>query len=419
MTFEVTSATYVEAVASAQVVDVALPFSYPLAVVSVSYLDAVVSYAQYLDAVVVMGHLVYAAEPEPTDTTAPTLVITSGAASIYQGATTSLNFAFSEDVGSTFAQSDVVVGGGASIYFDGVGDYLIVSPNDFAFGVGDLTTELLVYPTASAIQGILSTGNGLLANPYFYLNGLTPTLFYNDTCVCTGPDLTINSWNHVALTRYGTVFKIHTNGHGGINGVYSDSLTAGGPITIGASSAGTQYLNGHLKDLRITKGVARYTANFTPPAEPLSLTGDPHAANVVLLLKGEGANNSTTFVDSSPVPKTITAFGNAKISTDQSPFGGGTLSNFTGSGVNYSATFTGTSVGTASVSVASGAYADAAGNLGAAASLTLDVLEVYPFFSIGSTQPYSALSSLMSMGSDPVTMEYKTVPFTIRFGENS
>lgn len=207
MTFEVTSATYVEAVASAQIVDVALPFSYPLAVVSVSYLDAVVSYAQYLDAVVVMGHLVYAAEPEPTDTTAPTLAITAGAASIYQGATTSLTFAFSEDVGATFTQTDVVVTGG-------------------------------------------------------------------------------------------------------------------------------------------------------------------------------------------------------------------TLSSFTGSGANYSATFTATSVGTASISVASGAYADAAGNLGAAASRAVDVLEVYPFFSIGSTQPYSALSSLMSMGSDPVTMEYKTVPFTIRFGEN-
>jgi hypothetical protein len=48
--------------------------------------------------------------------------------------------------------------------------------------------------------------------------------------------------------------------------------------------------------------------------------------NTQLLLHANGANNSTTFLDSSSTKKTVTAFGNAKISTAQSKFGGSSAS---------------------------------------------------------------------------------------------
>ncbi len=53
--------------------------------------------------------------------------------------------------------------------------------------------------------------------------------------------------------------------------------------------------------------------------------GDPNFANVSLLLHGDGANGSTTIIDSSPSPKTVTAVGNAQISTLQSRFGGASI----------------------------------------------------------------------------------------------
>lgn len=52
------------------------------------------------------------------------------------------------------------------------------------------------------------------------------------------------------------------------------------------------------------------------------LPTDPYFSNVSLLLHMDGANNSTTFTDSSPDPKTVTVGGNTKISTAQSKFGG-------------------------------------------------------------------------------------------------
>jgi hypothetical protein len=66
---------------------------------------------------------------------------------------------------------------------------------------------------------------------------------------------------------------------------------------------------------------------FAAPAGPT----DPYFANVSLLLHGDGANGSTTIVDNSPSPKTVTAVGDAQISTAQSKFGGASIA-FDGNG---------------------------------------------------------------------------------------
>ena len=64
------------------------------------------------------------------------------------------------------------------------------------------------------------------------------------------------------------------------------------------------------------------------------VAGDPYLPNTSLLLHGDGANNSTNIIDSSSNPKSITATGNARISTDQSRFGGSSI--LINSGVVYS-----------------------------------------------------------------------------------
>lgn len=58
---------------------------------------------------------------------------------------------------------------------------------------------------------------------------------------------------------------------------------------------------------------------------------DPQIANVILLLHGEGANNSTTIVDSSLSARTLTAVGDAKISTTRQKAGLASIA-FDGSG---------------------------------------------------------------------------------------
>jgi len=40
-------------------------------------------------------------------------------------------------------------------------------------------------------------------------------------------------------------------------------------IGIGNNADAISYFPGYIQDLRITKGLARYTGNFTPPTVPL------------------------------------------------------------------------------------------------------------------------------------------------------
>jgi hypothetical protein len=64
---------------------------------------------------------------------------------------------------------------------------------------------------------------------------------------------------------------------------------------------------------------------------PVIVTGDPYYANVALLLHADGTNGSTTFIDNSPVPKTVTAFADAQISTSVFKYGTGSA-KFDGTG---------------------------------------------------------------------------------------
>lgn len=56
-----------------------------------------------------------------------------------------------------------------------------------------------------------------------------------------------------------------------------------------------------------------------------AIVGDPFFSSVSLLLRGNGANGSTTILDTSPRPKSVTLFGNVQISTSQSIYGGSSI----------------------------------------------------------------------------------------------
>lgn len=166
--------------------------------------------------------------------------------------------------------------GNGSGYFDGSGDYLSVADSNDWDVSGDYTVEFYFYLLEQSgiayTKCILATMPAGQTTGFFvghYLGNLT-IINSSQPALSGSGSLLINTWYHLALVWYGSSFKVYFNGvvlYSGATGTTSTS----NPLIIGNSSPVdvNRYFYGHIQDLRITKGVARYTANFTPPARLL------------------------------------------------------------------------------------------------------------------------------------------------------
>ena len=233
--------------------------------------------------------------------------------------------------------------GGSSAYFDGDNDYLIVQGNnesvDFS---GDFTLECWFRKDNTA-------GNTKI----FDLRGINPVHTGGDTVKALGDTLLIdinggdfrcfvdgadrstsgniwaaNTWYHVAVQRSAGTINAWVNGTRYVDYAGSDDYTSifevNQPIGMGASTTGLeQDWPGYIDEIRWST-VARYTngASITVPTAAFANDADTY-----MLLHCDDVNGSTTFEDdTSPPPartaKTLSAYGNAQVSTAQSKFGG-------------------------------------------------------------------------------------------------
>ena len=277
--------------------------------------------------------------------------------------------------------------GASSMYFDGTGDRLEVPAHaDWNFGTGDFTIDFWVNPSVTVndrgLVGVRKT-SGNDANEWavlFYAQA-NRVEWGNGVAVLldSGAAVAQDAWTHVAVVRNAGTLKIYYDGVEQAsmtdNGDYNDA----GALTVGEDlhPAGGPPFNGFMDEVRISKGIARWTADFVPPVGAYTapnvaptatgvgilgteqvgetLTGsytyndadgdlegdttfrwlrsdtvdgtytaitvpDP---NIKLLIHGDGTGQ--TFTDESASAHTITTNGDATQSTTQSQFGGSAL----------------------------------------------------------------------------------------------
>ena len=220
---------------------------------------------------------------------------------------------------SSQAYSTSVYGG--SGYLNGSSDYLTASSNSaFAFGAGAFTIEFWIYPTdnfhyfASPFTTGSSTSDFVLD---VQTTGLTLDVNNNAAILATSSiPLTLNSWNHVAVSRgaSGTTLYIFINGQIGASVTNSTSWTNTGNVTIGKQAG--YYVPGYITDLRVVKGTQVYSSAFTPPTSQLTAI-----TNTSLLLSMQNAG----IYDNAMGTDYITG-GSAQISTSVKKYGTGSLS---------------------------------------------------------------------------------------------
>jgi hypothetical protein len=184
-----------------------------------------------------------------------------------------------ETVGNAQLSTAVKKYGNASIYFDGTGDYLYSLGQSYVLGTGDFTIECWAYATGGTNNGlfqIASTAGGFGGVTGLALGVGTSnkfSLYYGSggNIASTGTAANQNTWNHFAVVRNSGVTKVYLNGvldtTIGTSGAVTDTTNYTGTyLTVGGYYSSTYVWQGYIDDLRITKGVARYTTTFTPPS---------------------------------------------------------------------------------------------------------------------------------------------------------
>jgi hypothetical protein len=166
--------------------------------------------------------------------------------------------------------------GGASGIFDGTGDFIDASASASPDASSSFTLEFWIYPSAvtgadRAIfdsRGTNATGAGFV----WFINTSARLQVYGNNGVLyseSSSGVAVGSsagWQHVALVCSGTTWTYWIDGS--FAGSFTATATAPQRTRIGARQDGAAAYTGYIDDFRITKSVARYTSNFTPPTAP-------------------------------------------------------------------------------------------------------------------------------------------------------
>ena len=186
-----------------------------------------------------------------------------------------------ETVGNAQVSTTQTKFGTTSMAFDGTGDQLLLPYRptlDLASGDWTIEGWLYLNSVSPTTQGVITLFNGNAVsqtNVQYIIRVNTSNLVFEcgistTTYSISFSGITTGTWYHFAMVRNGTTMMGFLNGtKSGTTPTLASNLNTSTTwvTSIGRyTSGGTNYdLNGYIDDLRITKGVARYTANFTAP----------------------------------------------------------------------------------------------------------------------------------------------------------
>lgn len=208
--------------------------------------------------------------------------------------------------GNTRISTAQSVFGGSSGYFDGEGDYLTVAANaKFYFGTEDFTLAAWVYIAANSSAdaagnrgaGVVFNDSGSVASMEFLIKGNSATTgtglqlgLTSGSYVSVSANTAISQseWHLVEVSRVSGVAYFFLDGNLIGSSVFAYAVgNASTPLKIGGrtwNAAYNDYLNGHIGELVVLKGIGLHTASYTPSPTPFYY---PTLADMTPQLLGE------------------------------------------------------------------------------------------------------------------------------------
>ena len=233
-----------------------------------------------------------------------------------------------------------------SVFFDGADSYLVCTDNsDFALGTGDFTVEAWFLVSTnldyrSLIDNRTSVSDdwmiGMRSNDRIYV--------YAGAFLLESPtgSVTPGHWHHVAYVRSSGTHALYLNGVSvATSSTSKDYDSQKLAISAPPYNAGAEEFKGYVSNVRIVKGTALYTTDFTPSTSKLT------AVDGTVLLCCQDSDNPTQ----EATGKTITAHGGLLQTASELTAGALTSSNYSSAESDWSF-----SNGVATVSMSSGGY---------------------------------------------------------------
>jgi hypothetical protein len=189
-----------------------------------------------------------------------------------------------ETVGNAQIDTTTKKFGTGSLEFDGTTDYVVQPTSDnYGYSTGDFTIEFWAYfDDVTTSRTVVSNLSGAASvNPHIYIFNGTLRYFTASADRITSSSLSTGQWYHIALARSGSSTKMFIDGNqAGSTYTDTNNYLATAPLGIGTYWSGgspvtSNTFDGYIDDLRITKGVARYTTTFTPPTAAFPNIGEP------------------------------------------------------------------------------------------------------------------------------------------------
>ena len=204
--------------------------------------------------------------------------------------------------------------GSGSFEFDGDGDSLTFDTSSGLSLDGDFTIEFYIFNNTIALDTqhpspiTMPSESGHLSQIYTNSSNDYYGLYKQSDIVTTGNNSALTGvWQHVAFTRKGST--CHAFLDGVLKNTASSTVTFGGTsgtYRIGSYNGSGGDVNGFISNLRIIKGNALYTVNFTVPKFELK-----NIPGTILL----GCQSTTSATDFAVTPSTITANNDAVASS--------------------------------------------------------------------------------------------------------
>lgn len=164
--------------------------------------------------------------------------------------------------------------GGYSV-LTGSGYLTTANSSDFAFP-GNFTIDFWFYPGSTGSGQALFSNTNMAAGSdgigietagiaAFNVYGQYTSDWAVNFATSTN-SFVANTWQHLALVRNGSTITVYVNGTSVGSGTYAGSITsASNPFNIGNEVSHSYIYNGYIDEFRVSKGIARWTGNFTPP----------------------------------------------------------------------------------------------------------------------------------------------------------